>query len=365
MAKITIELDTAAGDTLQEMLAHLIVHHAPSAAFVSESVPSRLNPSIGDTGPTRDEIVAAGEAMVGETAQQAAAYKAPEFFSSVELVERPLEEAPSVALLTEYDGDRKRGTAGPNGGRRTKAQIESDTLYFDQERNKEANAARESSGVKTVTVAGGSHNDWKAEQSAKAAAALAAMEAGVHDQDDEDEAAETAQRPADAEPTLEDLRKAYVHYSEKFGTANAIRDVRSILGCGVNAVPTDKIAEALAKMQAAMDAPDINAHLKGLSAPEASEFAPTATKEELVDAMKAYAKLYDGSTKPDDMKFTKEDLPKVFTQVFGPGVTGMGSMPGALTGDLSKISPEDFGKIVTAVKTATMGNLFKRTVVHS
>ena len=338
MAKITIELDTNAGDTLSAALQALIVNQtAPVRGVYKASIPVEATetykqPSVGDTGPTREKIVAAGEAMVEETAPA----------DKQVWVNNP--DAP----LGPYDGERKRGTA-LNGGRRTKAQIAEDTLYFDQERNREADKARDSSGVKTQTFK-------------TAEAAVAAMEAGVEPADlkqereedgnvadAEDEVSEAAES---AEPTLETLRAAYVRYSNKFGVPAAIKDIKVILGCGVAEVPKDKVPEALAKIEAAMAAENIDAYLATLREPEK---APTATKAQLMAAIMGYGKKYDGTEKPDDMTLTKQDLPVIFTELFGVGVTGLGSM--------KEQTPEAFGALLAAIKGATDKNRFGRKVV--
>ena len=336
MAKITIELDTNAGDTLSAALQALIVNQtAPVRGVYKASIPVEVTetykqPSVGDTGPTREKIVAAGEALIEES-------KAVE-------PEKTVAETP-VGLLTEYDGQRKRGTA-LNGGRRTKAQIAEDTFYFDQERNREADKARDSSGVKTQTFK-------------TAEAAVAAMEAGVepsissgeervNPEDEQDEASEAAES---AEPTLETLRAAYVRYSNKFGVPAAIKDIKVILGCGVAEVPKDKVPEALAKIEAAMAAENIDAYLATLREPDK---APTATKAQLMAAIMGYGKKYDGTEKPDDMTLTKQDLPVIFTELFGAGVTGLGSM--------KEQTPEAFGVLLAAIRQATETNRFERKV---
>ena len=281
-------------------------------------------------GVTREEVVAAGKAMVEEAAPT----------GKHVWVNHP--DAP----LGPYDGERKRGTA-LNGGRRTKAQIESDTLYFDQERNREADKARDRDpAVKTVTFK-------------TAEAAVAAMEAGVepsifsgeervNPEDEQDEASEAAES---AEPTLETLRAAYVRYSNKFGVPAAIKDIKVILGCGVAEVPKDKVPEALAKIEAAMAAENIDAYLATLREPDK---APTATKAQLMAAIMGYGKKYDGTEKPDDMTLTKQDLPVIFTELFGAGVTGLGSM--------KEQTPEAFGVLLAAIRQATETNRFERKV---
>ena len=336
MAKIIIELDTNNGDTLDVVRLALLGAAAPNVAAQNAFDPNAYKqPSVGDPGPTM---------------QEAASHKTPEFFSSVEEVattDKTVWVNNPDAPLTEYDGDRKRGAAGPNGGRRTKAQIESDMRYFAQvEAAKADAAAARNPGVKPLTFK-------------TAEAAVAAMEAGVEPAisagaeriNPDDTADEEAARPeATGEPTLEDLRRAYTRYADKFGAPAAIKDVRAILGCGVIDVPADKIADGVAKIDAAIAAAGIDAHLPATTAEPAAP--ATATKQDLLAAIMAYGGKYDGTDKPDAMTLTKEDLPKVFAHVFGAGVTGIGSLP--------EQTPEAYGKALAAIRDATEKNPFKR-----
>ena len=79
-----------------------------------------------------------------------------------------------------------------------------------------------------------------------------------------------------------------------------------------------------------------------------------ATQADVVEAMKAYGRKFDGSDDPEKMVFTKEDLPKVFGATFGPKVTGLGSLPDK--------SPETFGTLLAAITAATETNAFQRAV---
>ena len=143
-----------------------------------------------------------------------------------------------------------------------------------------------------------------------------------------------------------------MRYSNKFGVPAAIKDIKVILGCGVAEVPKDKVPEALAKIEAAMAAENIDAYLATLREPDK---APTATKAQLMAAIMGYGKKYDGTEKPDDMTLTKQDLPVIFTELFGAGVTGLGSM--------KEQTPEAFGALLAAIKDATEKNRFGRKVV--
>jgi hypothetical protein len=343
VAKIIIELDTNNGDTLDTVRLALL----GSAAMPNVAAQDVFDPN--------------GYNQVFSEIQAEAKEYEKEMAETVELDEhapRTVEKSPNLAApfgfadapLTEYDGDRKRGTAGPNGGRRTKAQIESDTLYFAQAEAAKADAAAaRNPDVKPITFK-------------TAEAAVAAMEAGVESSiatseervNPDDAVDEEAERPKpQGDLTLEDLRAAYVRYSNKFGAPAAIKDIRTILGCGVVDVPLNKIADGIAKIDAAIAAADIDAHLAATTAEPAAP--ATATKQDLLSAIMAYGGKYDGTDKPDAMTLTKEDLPKVFAQVFGAGVTGIGSLP--------EQTPEAYGKALAAIRDATEKNTFNRKVL--
>ena len=362
MAKIIIELDTNNGDTLDTVRQALLGSAAmPNVAAQDVFDPNAYSWKFSDRVLT-DEEADAQQRLTGAAA--AAGHRArdvPVANAEPQIADKTVWVNNPDAPLTEYDGDRKRGTAGPNGGRRTKAQIESDTRYFAQVEAAKADAAAACNpDVKPITFK-------------TAEDAVAAMEAGVEPAistgaeriNPQDAADEEAARPeATGEPTLEDLRRAYTRYADKFGAPAAIKDVRAILGCGVIDVPSDKIADGIAKIDAAIAAADIDKHLTATTAEPAAPVAPaTATVAELMAAIMGYAAKYDRTDEPDLMIVTKEDLPKLFTELFGAGVTGIGSMPGAVGKDYSKVKPEDFGKVLAAIRDATEKNTFNRKVL--
>ena len=360
MAKIIIELDTEKGDTLERALMALI----EDGGYRFD--PNAYKPLAQDDEAWKDYLKQDSVSVVNAGNGVGAAVTANFTPGNIMSVNPITGEVKTFTkdmqpLLTEMDGDRKRGEPKPGGRRRTNAQIEEDARYFAQVEAAKADAARAASGVPPVTFT--TFNDGKH--------ALATMDAGVElhpdtaaistdgervsREDAADEEAETAQRQPGAEPTLEDLRAAYARYAAKFGAPAAIKDVRTILGCGVSVVPPDKIAEGIAKIDAAIAAENIDAHLAETTVDTIQTVSPQiATQADVVEAMKAYGRKFDGSDDPEKMVFTKEDLPKVFGATFGPKVTGLGSLPDK--------SPETFGTLLAAITAATETNAFQRAV---
>lgn len=360
MAKIIIELNTAAGDNLDDVFGEFGFFRRDNPEVLRDEQ-DKFDPNAYKPTPQAEE------AWDKYKKEDGAALKDAQKTVNLQSVVNSKPDQTVVhngmtimqqIPLTEMDGDRKRGEAGPGHRRRTNAQIEEDKIYFAQVEAAKAEAARAATGVAPATFKtfdDGNH-------------ALATMDAGVeahpdaaistggervNPEDAADEEAETAQREPGAEPTLEDLRAAYACYAAKFGAPAAIKDVRAILGCGVSATPPDKIAEGIAKIDAAIAAENIDAHLAETTVDTIQTVSPQiATQADVVEAMKAYGRKFDGSDDPEKMVFTKEDLPKVFGATFGPKVTGLGSLPDK--------SPETFGTLLAAITAATEGNTFKR-----
>lgn len=250
-------------------------------------------------------------------------------------------ERPSDLAAPPQDPNAKRvpGQPVPGRKRRTKEEMEEDYAYLKKHGSLPGGVAAFS-------------------QSAEPPAAISTGEARVDPQDEADEAAETAAR-ATGKPTMEDLRRMVAKWTEKVGSAAAIKDLRSIIGCAMIELPEAEIGAAITRVEAAINGSVVLGvpNLGGQPpAPEEAEIieTPKSTKEEVISAIMAYGKLYDGSVDPNVMPMTKEDLPKIFGKLFGNGVTGIGSMPVK--------SPEAFGQIFTAISAATRDNPFKRQV---
>ena len=114
--------------------------------------------------------------------------------------------------------------------------------------------------------------------------------------------------------------------------------------------------DLLAEIDAAIVAENIDAHLAGEPVDTIQTVSPQiATKADFVTAFQNYGLKYDGEKDdPTKMVFTKEDITKIFSQVFGEKVTSLASMPGQ--------TPENFGKLVAAIERATAENPFRRAV---
>jgi hypothetical protein len=237
--------------------------------------------------------------------------------ASTKAAEPQHETAPGAVAM---DGDRERGKAGPGHRRRTNEQIKSDDAYF-------------ASLPKSEPLAPGSE-----------APLISTGEERLDSRDAADEAAETAARKSD-KPTREDLRAAVGRYTEKFGPKASIDNIRQIIGKPIIEVTEDEMAAAIARVEKATteEVQPIN--------PEPVE-APQATKADVVEAIRAYGKKYDGeSDDPKKMPFTQEDMPKIFAAAFGPGVVGLKTAPQ---------TPEGLGKALAAVNAAVRDNPFKR-----
>ena len=228
--------------------------------------------------------------------------------------------------LGPMDGDRKRGEAGPGHRRRTNAQIAEDNLYLEQKARAEAALKEMDKGVHPEPGS----EEWEDKKQREHDAAISSGEERVNPEDAADEAAETAARATDA-PTLEDLRAAVAEYIGVHGVKASVDNMRAIVGCPIDKVPADEIANAIAKVKLATSGTtvvtpnspaDDTAVTPSAKAPEMeglfSGERATATKEDVVEIMKVYGRKFDGSDDPEKMVVTKEDLPKVFTASSAP-----------------------------------------------
>jgi len=377
VAKITIRLDTRF-DTLEKVLANLGFVRASKDDIYATAAkdifdPNAYKASAGDA-ELRSAITEVSHQMVENNVDAIA-----EFAGSG--AEKP------AAALTEMDGDRKRGDPSPGRKRRTAAQVEEDHLFFTQNGktftpapvHPEILAMAQgpvAAEVAAAIAATREPDDLKRERLEDANISTGeervnpedkpdytdTREAEINAQDAADEAAETAQRPA-GPPTLEDLRATVALYIDKFGHAASVKNMKTIIGCAVADCPVDEIPNAIAKVKAALSGSTVITPVDPSTGkpnePETAEMFPepvTASPAKVVDvveAIKAYARAYDGTdTDQDAMVVTKEDLPKVFSATFGKGVTGMGSLPDK--------KPETLGKILVAIKAATSENMFER-----
>lgn len=271
-------------------------------------------------------------------------------------------ERPSDLAAPSQDPNAKRvpGQPAPGRKRRTKEEMEEDYAYL----------AKHPGAFVTNTPRAGEPDDprraaistGEARVDPASAASAASDKTLVYEgrsaaaaQDEADEAAETAAR-ATGKPTMEDLRRTVAKWTEKVGSAAAIKDLRSIIGCAMIELPAAEIGAAITRVEAAiggstvLGVPNLNGQPP---APEEAEIieTPKADKDDVVTALKAYGQRYDGTIDTNAMPITKEDMPKLFGEIFGAGVTGIGSMPK---------TPEAYGRITAAIVAATRNNPFRR-----
>jgi hypothetical protein len=168
-------------------------------------------------------------------------------------------------------------------------------------------------------------------------------------QDEADEARETAANKTGL--TLDDVRAAFGVYSKKVGLPKAIETIREILGSPIAEIPNtqEALGAAIAKIADAIDG------AKPEGVPQTA--APAiATKQDCYDALMAYGKKYDGSAKPEEMIFAKQDITAILQKMFGAAVTGFTQKSGFPE------SPENYGRARAAFVEALNSNPFGRMV---
>jgi hypothetical protein len=271
--------------------------------------------------------------------------------------------APTAAPDPDYThpSGRKFGQPGPGGKRRTKAEMAEDTAYLEA-----LDAAAKGAVFVTNTPRVGEPNDPRREQEGIPIQAgedfdltrdAPVFDATIDAQDAADEAAEaelSASRPPDPEPddvneqtgelTLEDLRREIGLYVKKHGMAKASANNPAIIE-GPMLEVTD-FERAIGRVKLATAASDGLLH--------EADAKPHATKDDLMEAVMAYAAKYEGvGVKPASGGPTAVDLADVMRKTF-PGTSGA----------LSEIpaTPEGYGKALGAVNAAITGNPYKREV---
>ena len=330
---IKIEITLEKGETLTSVLAQLKI---PGPSLLAAwPTPVRDEPEAGQApGSSAAEIITE---RLRETIVEPAVVIPTR---TVDVVVETKEVAVTVDIepLGPMDGDRKRGEAGAGHRRRTNAQIAEDDRYF-------------------------------AAQKARADAALAEADKGVvfeapteplaistgEERIDPQDAADEAKESAAAHPegaTLDDLRRAVGEYQKKHGMAMAQRRVPEIIGCPIIEVAAPEITGAIAKVRAAMESD----HL------EQAKFTPVdtskpveevlASKADVQEAIKAYARKYDGTAVPAKMNHTGADIPRILAKLFGPNVT----MPSAIP-----VTPLNYGKALTAINAELTKSSFGRS----
>lgn len=236
---------------------------------------------------------------------------------------------------------RKRGEPTPPRKRRTKEEIAEDEAADAAD----AARAQQDGAAETPQISVNPENRVGPEDAPE-----------VQEQDRADEAAETAATKTGL--TLDDVRQANGRYMKAFGMAAAARDIPALLGKAVVELTEAEIYGAIKAID--------NAITAGQAAPAqpaaepAKEPAPAkepdpapATKQDVVNAMMAYAKKFDGPNAdpndPTSVPVTLEDAPRVFELVCGDGVNR-----------LSLIPAEKYAEVVSGLGEALVVNPFKR-----
>ena len=267
-----------------------------------------------------------------------------------------------------HPSGRKFGQA--TGKRRTKAEMAEDdaylaslevkvdaneplpeSVYMDANGDLQAKRADQVEDDQIVALAP-AEDDANPQAAFVAASAQVAFVAASEDaetaaqdavQDAADEAAETASEQTGV-LTLEDLRRAIGEYAKKHGMAKASANIPAIIE-GPMLEVTD-FERAIARVKLAAATSDGLLH--------EADVAPHATKDDLMEAVMAYAAKYEGKgVKPATGGPTAVDLAQVMRDTF-PGTSGA----------LSEIpaTPEGYGKALGAVNAAINDNPFKREV---
>jgi hypothetical protein len=254
--------------------------------------------------------------------------------------------------MTDMDGDRKRGEAGPGHRRRTNKQIAEDDVYFAaQKARADAAIAEMEKGVDvklSATDAAAINGTLVTNTSA-----ISTGEPRVNPEDEAQDAAdEAAESEAAKTPDLthEDLRAAIGRFTKTHGIVVAQKRVPELLGCPVIEFPTNRIADAIAVIDAEAAKPPEKAEQKFTPVDTAK---PHAQKEDVEEAMRVYARKYDGTDDPKLMVFTAQDVPAILTKVFGPTVK--------VPKQIEPKTPENYGKALAAINDAINSNPFGRT----
>jgi hypothetical protein len=363
VARITIELDTINGDTIQDIINAILVQAKPSATDEPKTYPyderNVLNGTAGQPVKT-DPAYASGETVSiksdGPGAIAKAEFKPGSITSGL--------DGPVIAF-GPFDGDRKRGEPGSGHRRRTNREIEEDKLYFESIKpHVEARAA-----AAVAEMEKGVHRDEAADARATQIEQARATGEIVDDdllgissgeerlgpddaQDAADEAAESAANRT-AEPTLDDLRRAIGLYQKKFGMEQAARRTKEMLGMPLFEVPSKDIGLMVHKVMAAVEHDEKDGAKFTPVQENAAVETPTATKDEVNAIFTAYAERYDGKgLEAEKWVNTQADIPRVFERLFGKGKASFKTV---------EKTPENLGQILVAVRAELEKNTFGRT----
>jgi hypothetical protein len=191
--------------------------------------------------------------------------------------------------------------------------------------------------------------------------AISTGEERIAPEDEATQAQDAADEAAEVKPTgkltHDDVRQAVARYSKKHGLPAATRDIPLILGCGVADVEDTQMAlgnavEAIDKYTAL---PEGYSHVEQEPTENAFDDGPAEptswTKADVKAAMMAYGEKYDKTSDPNAMAFTKVDVSKIFSKLFGEGVKAFSQVPE---------DSESCGRAVDAINRAIADDPFQR-----
>jgi hypothetical protein len=266
-------------------------------------------------------------------------------FNAVPETTAPLTDEPDrdmVAAQQEHNetvqNKRKRGEPSPGKARRTKAEIAEDDAADAADRLAEGGA-----GTGHALEAG------KGERPTVETATDTAIDI---EQDQADEAAETAANRSSDAPTLDDLRRLMGEVQRKHGMTVAI-GIPKMLGKPIVDLTPEELPAAIARVQGLLDGTDqtpVTAETKAVE--------PTATADDVRAAMLRYAAKYEGYAPPEGgpidgskIQVTSADSAKVFSMLFGEGVVKVSSIPA---------DAASYAKAVAGIEEMIEKNPFKR-----
>lgn len=225
---------------------------------------------------------------------------------------------------------RERGKPSPGKRKRTAAEIAEDERYNEinepSSEDESDPAGRIAAAISTGDERVGPEDD-----------------AAVAEADAADEAAE-AEATSKGELTLDDLRAAMGRYQKKFGMAAATSDIPALLGCAPTEIDPMDYQSAIEMIEEVIGKGEVE---------KAAE--PVASKDDVVKAMLAYVAFADGDTAdPTDattMPKANEDFGRLFTMVFGSGITKLSHIPA---------TPEAWGKTLAGIQEMQAKDPFGR-----
>lgn len=242
----------------------------------------------------------------------------------------------AVETSTPPAAKRVPGQPAPGRKRRTKEEVAEDDAYFAAQERQKAHAVEPASTAAPSTI---------------------------DPRDAADEARESAGVKTTGDLTLEDLRNAVGRYAAAKGFPAAQADIPVLLGRPMIETPKDEIAAAIAKIDAALAGSDAGGALFNQpekaetalfeAAPEPKDEPVQATKADVIEAFKAYARKYDGrdDVGPQTTPIVLADGPRILQQTLGKDTINIASIPN---------NPLEYGKALTAINKALVENPFGR-----